>query len=346
MRKAGFHSVTQEQRFLSAARAWRRGAPAAPICGARTRTGGVCAQAPIAESAAGRCLKHAGSKAQNAHAATRHRELRTGKTSPEALARAEARRARNRLIHAWRRNPSLPGATIDLGPWAADFANAASALGVDVDGLLPAVRDWLAWRFKRTRIDRDDGPGWGRTVRDGLPGKVEAAEAAMVWVRLGDPDRRTRQGRALKAALNRSGEACARSLGFGGGHAAAGTDAVAPGTPGRGPVRAVRPWAATSPDPGSKRKRPDRIRAPRKPEATLHARPGRPRTRPVDDDDLAELARVLWTAGQAARAVHDAAPDAASRLAVLRALSALQADPGDLTAHERWARCVRRFGEG
>ncbi len=173
--------------------------------------GTVCTQVPISEGK-GRCQRHCGPDATRAHRETQLRQMQTGKTSPEDFARAEARRARNRLTNGWKKNPSLPGQTIDLDGSEGTFLDAVRALGADVDTLLPAVRDWLAWRYQRTQLDRTADGAWTRTVRVDLPKRIADADAAMVWVRLGNLDKRTKQGRAMKAALRAGGEARAAAL--------------------------------------------------------------------------------------------------------------------------------------
>ena len=107
-------SAGHSERFVAAARQVQRGGPLAAVCGARTRTGAACAQEPLAGGV--RCLRHAGPRAAAAHRDSQLAGLRTGRVTPEVFARAEARRARNRLVDAWKRNPSVPGSTIDLGP--------------------------------------------------------------------------------------------------------------------------------------------------------------------------------------------------------------------------------------
>lgn len=206
----GVRSAVHSERFQAAAVLAQRGGPLAAACGARTRTGSLCGQEPLAGGA--RCLRHAGPKAAAAHRERQLAGVRFGRVPPEVFARAEARRARNKLLDTWKRNPSAPGVTIDLGADEGRFQDALAGLGVQSGTGLPAVLDWLRWRFRRHMIDRADAGAWTRAVRDGLPGRVAAAGMAMQWVRLGDLDRRTKAGRAVMAALKTGGEVHAAAL--------------------------------------------------------------------------------------------------------------------------------------
>ncbi len=330
----GLRCDTQAENFHAMAALYRRGGPLAPQCGARTRAGSVCTQLPISDGK-GRCLRHAGPTAAKAFRARQLRELTTGKTTPEEFARAEARRGRNRLLDGWKRNPSLPGSTIDLGHWMAQFVDATSALGVDMDGMLPAVRNWLAWRFKRTQIDRSNDAGWVQAVRGALPVKIADADRAMVWVRLGNPDKRTKTGRALKIALRTGGEAYARALAV---------SEVADGAPVDGLTGTpLRPWTPPLRDRLSKRALPDRPKAPKKVPARRHIGPGRPRKGPPSDSELTALMGVLREAGPAVRTMYAACTDDATQLDMLRALQAFHRAPNNKAAQTRWMGWVRRL---
>lgn len=253
-RPPGFKSDVHRENFLAAAKLHQRGGVLSPLCGARTRTGAVCTQVPI-NGGKGRCQRHCGPDAALAHRETQLRQMQTGKTSPEAFARAEARRARNRLTNGWKKNPSLPGRTIDLGAAEGVFLDAVRSLGADVDALLPAVRDWLAWRYQRTQLDRTADGAWTRAVRVDLPKRIADADAAMVWVRLGNLDKRTKEGRAMKAALRSGGEAMAAAMAVAAPKRIIGVDS---------PVlqSSVAVWSSCAPEGPSRRSLPDRTKAP------------------------------------------------------------------------------------
>ena len=151
-----------------------RGSPGAPICGARTRTGTLCQQLPIREGK-GRCLGHAGPHAARLHREAQRKAFLSGKISAEDWERAEARRAANRLGWDWKKNPWLPGRTIDLGPAEGTLRADMTARGLDVEALPPAVADWLRWRWRRTQIDRKSDRAWHRVVTEALPGRIARA---------------------------------------------------------------------------------------------------------------------------------------------------------------------------
>lgn len=334
-RPPGFKSETQRENFTDKARLHGRGGPLSPTCGVRTRTGRVCTQVPIKEGR-GRCLRHCGPDAASAHRKTQLRQMKTGKTSPEAFARAEARRARNKLINGWKKNPSLPGKTIDLGPHEGTFRDAMAALGVDVDALYPAQADWLRWRFQRTQVDRTADAAWLQAVRVNLPKQIRDADAAMVWVRLGSVDKRTKEGRALKAALRTGGEAAAAALGL---------DPAKPAleAPERAMRGRVRVWAAPPSNGPSKRTLPDRIKRADPVQRATSKRLGRPRARPETEDELARLMAVYQSADAAVQAMFQALLADQDRMAFLRALKALVEAPEDPSAHRRWAAVVQRL---
>lgn len=342
-RPPGFKSATQAENFHAAARLHRRGGPLAPVCGARTRTGAACTQLPLEGGA--RCLKHAGPDAARRFREGQLEGLRTGRVSPDVFARAEARRARNALLDGWKRNPSLPGATIDLAADEGRFRDAASALAVSVDGLLPAVRDWLAWRWRRTQADRRNDAAWVRAVQIDLPRRVADAEKLMVWVRLGNLDKRTKAGRALKAALRTGGPDYAAKVAADVGSVDVDTGGTAGGRPAgadmltRLPVRA---WTARPADMAGKRSLPDRVKA-LKPAAAKPAKMGRPRVRLLADGgaELAALAETLRTAGPAVSQMAAACASDLDRLGLARALQAVRNAPDDPTAQARWAQWVR-----
>jgi hypothetical protein len=170
----GFRSPEHEAAFVSASWQTRRNGANAPACGARTRTGAACQNIPIREGK-GRCLRHAGPKAALEHREKTYQKFVAGKISVADWSRAEARRSANRLGWEWKRNPWVPGKTIDLGPEEARLRSDLRTRGVDADTLPPAVADWLRWRFRRTQIDRWDERAWVRSLTDGLPTRLSLA---------------------------------------------------------------------------------------------------------------------------------------------------------------------------
>ncbi|WP_156209614.1 hypothetical protein [Pseudorhodobacter wandonensis] len=329
----GFKSDAQRENFISAAKLHRRGGVLSPVCGARTRTGTICTQVPISEGK-GRCQRHCGPGAARAHRETQLRQMQTGKTSPEEFARAEARRARNRLTNGWKKNPSLPGRTIDLGASEGPFVDAVRALGADVDALLPAVRDWLAWRFQRTQLDRTADETWTRAVRVDLPKRIADADASMVWVRLGNLDKRTKEGRAMKAALRAGGEPLAARLATTASRPALGEA--------RGPLATpLKVWAAQPPEGPSRRILPDRNKIPNPARMSAPKPLGRPRRRPDTPDELAALMAVYWAADSAVQGMFQAIEGEADRLAFLRALKGVADAPDDPNAQRRWGHWYR-----
>ena len=56
----------------------------------------------------------------------------------------------------------------------------AADLGVDVDGLYPALADWLRWRWRRHQKDRPNDGLWIRAARTELPRQRAAADTALV----------------------------------------------------------------------------------------------------------------------------------------------------------------------
>jgi hypothetical protein len=332
-RPPGFKSDAQRENFFSAANLHQRRGPLSPICGARTRTGTICTQVPISEGK-GRCQRHCGPDAARAHRETQLRQMQTGKTSPEAFARAEARRARNRLTNGWKKNPFLPGRTIDLGASEEAFLDAVRALGADVDTLLPAVRDWLAWRYQRTQLDRTADGAWTRAVRVDLPKRIADADAAMVWVRLGNLDKRTKEGRAMKAALRAGGEARAAAL------AEMAPKRVIEAVGGAS-APAVAVWASCAPEGPSRRALPDRTKAPNPARGAAPKPLGRPRKRPDTPDELAALMAVYWAADSAVQAMFRAIVGEADKVAFLRTLKGVADAPDDPSAQLRWGRWYR-----
>lgn len=339
----GFKSETQREGFNDAATLHVRGGLLARTCGAKLRTGGVCSQLALAGEA--RCLRHGGPDAARRFRERQRAGLETGAVSPAHWAFAEAKRARNALAWAWRKDPRLPGRTIDLGPDEAAFAASAAALGVDVDALFPAISDWLRWRWRRHRKDRPDAARWLQVVRDELPQRRAAADEAAAWASLGITDNRAKLGRAAKAALRAGGIERARAVVDAmraASSAAVDVDVCGAGAKPAGPLTTlpVRPWTARPAAGGWKRRKPDRTKAPSV--ASGPPKPiGRPRRTPDSADGLAALGEVLRAAGPEVRAMYDAIAGQEDRVRFLRDLSEYVSAPDDAGAQRRWQGWVR-----
>jgi len=176
MSKGGFYSDQQAANFGAARTAFQRGQATAPICGARTRSGGICRGAPIKGSM--RCIRHCGPKAAREYRARQQLAFQRGKISASDWLQAEANRARNRLHDRWKKNPWLLGCTIDLGAYETEFETAIMSRPRETVVLPPAVMDWLRWRFRRLQVDRCDVRGWQRCLIEELPLRMRAAGPA------------------------------------------------------------------------------------------------------------------------------------------------------------------------
>lgn len=337
-RRLGFKNETQRERFHDAAKAYERGGPLARICGARLRTGGACTQLALENER--RCLRHGGPDAAGRFRERQRAGLEHGSVSPDAWARAEARRARNALAWAWRKDPRLPGRTIDLGPDEAAFVASAAALGVDVNGLFPAQRDWLAWRWRRHQKDRPDEAKWAKAVREELSRQRAAADAAVALASLGVGDGRTKLAKAAKAALRAGGIERARAVVDAlraSSSASVDVDMERAGAKPAGPLTTlpVRPWTARPAADGWKRRKPDRTKAPSV--ASGSPKPvGRPRRTPDSPDALAALGDVLRSAGPEVRAMYEAIPRHEDQMRFLRDLREYKNAPNNAGALRRW----------
>ncbi len=340
----GFKSETQRERFFEGASLYVRGGPLARTCGARLRPEGTCTQLALAGEA--RCLRHGGPDAARRFRARQKAGLENGSVSADEWARAEAKRARNALTWAWRKDPRLPGRTIDLGPDEGAFAASAADMGVDVDGLYPAVADWLRWRWRRHQKDRPDAARWTKAIREELPRQRAAADVAVGWVDLGITDRRTKAARAARAAMRAGdvGRAQAVVEALRAASSAAGDVDLRKGLDApAGPLTPlpVRPWTARPGSDGWKRRKADRQKA-----AKVQPGPpkpiGRPRRVLDTPDELAALGEVLRTAGPQVRAMHEAIPRQEDRLRFLRDLAAYANAPDDAGAQRRWLGWVSR----
>jgi hypothetical protein len=269
--------------------------------------------------------------------------METGSVSPDEWARAEAKRARNALQWAWRKDPRLPGRTIDLGLDESSFAASAAALGVDVDTLYPALLDWLRWRWRRHQKDRPDDGRWLRAVREELPWQMAVADEAVKWISLGVLDRRTRAARAARTALRSGDMGKAQAAVVAVQRAAEAAQGLVATRPPRastvaGPPTPAKPWVGRPAATGLKRRLPDRTKP--RVVAKVPGRPGRPRKRPVEADELAALGHVLGQAGPQVRAMYGGLPDDGVRLSFLLDLRAVIAAPDDVRAQRRWAAWV------
>jgi hypothetical protein len=334
-----FNSETQRERFVDAATLYVRGGPLARTCGAKLRTGGVCSQLALAGEA--RCLRHGGPDAARRFRERQKAGMETGSVSPDEWARAEARRARNAVTYAWKRDPRLPGGTIALGKDEDAFRADARALGVDADALFPAVADALRWAWRRHAKDRPNEGAWQRAVRQELPRRQATADEAVVRRDLWPGDWRTKAGRAIKAALRAGGLARAEAVAAGFRQAAEASHHQT-ALPAKRPLTdaAVKAWTARRAGEGWKRRLPDRMKPPKM--TKVPGRPGRPRKRPVEADELAALRHVLWQAGPQVQAMYGGLPDDAARLSFLLDLRAIIAAPEDGRAQRRWQGWVSR----
>lgn len=310
--KGGFQSEEHEAAFRQGNLLVRRGGPAMAVCGARTRTGAACQQPPLREGA-GRCIRHAGPHAARAHRATQLRELASGKLTAEEWNRAEARRAANRLGDLWKKNPWVPGSTIDLGPAEAALRHDLARRAVDVDALAPAVADWLRWRYRRTQIDRTNGAAWHVVQRDQLPERIAKAGPRPVAEPAEEP-RRDSQGRRIMTGPKGG---CWPLM------------------------RVARTWTVDVDAQGhapfpSRRRAADAPRAPKVIRGKGFSGRGRPRVAPPDEAEAASLMAIYRDNMAVLAPLLEGCPTEAGRTALLRALRDFLTDPGDGGKRQRW----------
>jgi hypothetical protein len=93
---------------------------------------------------------------------------------PVVFAKAERRRAVNRLRWTWKKDPWFPGVTLDLGSHERAFRKALTAFGWRLEDTPPAVVDWARWRFRRLMVDRQRPDAWAELAGD-LRARVDAA---------------------------------------------------------------------------------------------------------------------------------------------------------------------------
>lgn len=171
-----FVDYEHQARFEEGRAEYRRGGPMAPLCGATSRVGGLCRHAPL--EGHNRCLRHAGPKAARAHRQRQFEAMQAGKISYAEFAKAEAKRAANRLRDQWKKNPWISGSTVDLGEHEMPFqGDMQHWVGAD-RAIPPAVMDWLRWRYRRFQIDRSKNEDWATLLRDELPRRLRDAGAA------------------------------------------------------------------------------------------------------------------------------------------------------------------------
>lgn len=319
----------EHEAALAAARARvQRGGPDAVVCGARNRTGAACQNLPIREGK-GRCLNHAGPHAARLHRERQRRAFLSGKISHAEWSKAEARRAANRLGWAWKKNPWVPGRTIDLGPAENELRDDLARRGLDMTTLAPAVADWLRWRYRRTQIDRQDERGWLRVLVEALPERIAKAGA------------RPADGAADADAD--ATDACMPSH-------TSGRQRTRPGagTGAKGSANAVQTWTPDADRPArtSKRLRDDAPRAPKVVRGKGYGRRGRPRTQPPKGEEMNDLMEAYRAHRVTVAPMLERCRSEGEQIAVLRALRDFMNNPSDAGARDRWCTYVRILREG
>jgi hypothetical protein len=156
--RTGFLSDAHRAAFEAARDEVRYGGRGQVVCGSRLRGGGACKAPPV--SGFSRCIKHGGPPVARAVRNRQLAALARGELDPAAFDRAEARRAANRLQDQWKRNPWLPGQTLNLGTHEAAFVAALGEAGFCVGQLAPMLLDRARWRFRRLLIDRRRPDDW------------------------------------------------------------------------------------------------------------------------------------------------------------------------------------------
>lgn len=169
-----FQSDLHRDLFFDQAQLYRRGGPLANVCGANTKTGKPCQNAPIRDGN-GRCLLHCGPKVARLVRDRQIADLAAGRITQEEWQALEGRRVRNRLQNKWKVSPWFPGQTIVLGEHEMTFRAHCAEFGVRLELLAPAVLDWLRWKFRRLMLDRREDQKWAHAVRVELPVRVQRA---------------------------------------------------------------------------------------------------------------------------------------------------------------------------
>lgn len=299
-----FYSPEHEAAFFAARDRHAAGGPEARICGARTRTGKACENIPL--KGHHRCLMHCGVRAAREYRERQRQEFLSGKLSAEEWHRAEAKRAANRLQYRWRKDPWLPGATIDLGAHEAAFQDALRRHSVDPDGLPPAVADWLRWRFRRYQIDRQDGSKWADVMSARLPERLRKAGPGP-----------------------RSGTSETRG--------------PIPDPVFTPPFKAL---PAEAPDNWtSKRHRPDMPKGPTKVRGRKQLGPGRPRKDGnMGDRERDELSAFAFQHRDTLGPLFEHCTGESDRVGVIRALRNMVQQPRDAGLRAHWAGILRKLG--
>src|SRR5690606_12457668 len=104
--------------------------------------------------------------------------VQLGRMSWEDFARAEAKRAANRLRARWKKDPWAPGRTIDLGSYEERFQIELGRPDERGHVIAPAVLDWLRWKFRRLQVDRQRDNEWAAVLRFDYPDRGRAAGQA------------------------------------------------------------------------------------------------------------------------------------------------------------------------
>ncbi|PWG17949.1 hypothetical protein DFK10_04380 [Salibaculum griseiflavum] len=93
----------------------------------------------------------------------------------------------------------------------------------------------------------------------------------------------------------------------------------------------------------SKRQQPDRPKAPPKARGKGYLRPGRPRTRTADVDEMADLMAVYRSCRETVAPMMERCRTSGDQVALLRALRDVVRQPADRAAQGRWLEVVGRF---
>ena len=158
----GFQDGDHRRSFETARARVRFGGPEQRRCGAHTRLGHRCAKTPLAGEI--RCLAHGGPAAARRYREAQLDALRRGEMTLEDFAKAERKRANNRLRDLWKYQPWIPGSTLDLGEHEGAFSRDLGFCGLDIDALPPSVADTARWRWRRLCLDRARHEAWASSA--------------------------------------------------------------------------------------------------------------------------------------------------------------------------------------
>lgn len=168
-----FYNAEHMAAFERAREHTQIGGPSTPACGAKTRSGGVCRQLPLAGRR--RCIRHAGPKAAREFRVSQRQDMERGKISFEQFDAAERRRAANRLHDNWKKDAWQPGGTIELGEYEAAFVDDVRHWAGSLEEMPPAILDWLRWRYRRLQVDRSQAEKWIEVLQSELQQRVRDA---------------------------------------------------------------------------------------------------------------------------------------------------------------------------